>query len=82
MRHVDEFGSDILLRLSLTSLLGRLDPREQEVLRLWGEGLTLAEIAAQIGPGFQDNGEISGSGVRYIRDNALRKLREWASELH
>lgn len=83
MKHPSEYGDELATRLTVEKLLESCSEEEREILRLIiVEELTLAEIGEIIGQKYprKDKDRLSGSGVRYIRDQVyarfLRKLME------
>lgn len=76
MRNADDFGQDIVNRITVERLLQDLTEEEREILYLWiEEGWTFAEIGVDIAQRYREKDRLSSSGIRYLRDQILRKLR-------
>lgn len=71
----DDFGADVLNRLTLEWVRSKLAPEEWEILHLWIiEELNFAEIGKIIGYKYRGK-ELTGSAIRYHKDRILARLR-------
>ena len=71
----EDFGDRMLDAIALETAMRCLTDEEREIIHLWFvEDLTFAEIGVIVGLKYRDR-ELSGSGVRYLRDQILKKLR-------
>lgn len=72
----EDFGDEVLDRLTIEWLRSKLEPEEWEILHLWViEELTFSEIGKIIGYKYRGK-ELTGSAIRYHKDRIIKKLRE------
>ena len=70
----DEYGEDVINKLTVTWLMEQLEPEEREILYLWVvEELTFAEIGKIVGIKYRGK-ELTGSAMRYHKDKIREKL--------
>ena len=73
----EEFGGNVIDRLTAEWLLARLTEEEQEILRLWiVEERNFAEIGKIVGLKYRGR-ELTGSAIRYHKDRIRAKLQQY-----
>jgi hypothetical protein len=79
MRESHDYGDDVINKLTVERLMEFCSAEERFILyHIHFGGKTYEEIGQLVGKAFprEDKTELSGSGVRYLRDQAYAKLRK------
>lgn len=71
----EDFGTEVLNRMTVDYLMSKLEAEEVEIVHLWViEELTFAEIGKIIGLKYRGR-ELTGSAIRYHKDRIMVKLQ-------